>query len=354
MMLCKRSLYATALCASVLTVVGCGPDYLTPEEVRAHMLLPSGSVSPNTVGRVTDDFLKKQRADGIEGFAQVLKASEGGGGGASAWAAGMVADDDMGAMEKAVSNGVAEDMADIFCAATLVAAIATFDSCEADARECEAELTLNSCILRIGEAGDRNARGRIIFKVKTTNGDGWSRARLSLSFDGFESTNSRGTMDYVEGLITVESTELPGFDEVIFTADLQSQERTVERGLFDDGIIARERVTAAARFTLSESDDVVAGTMEILAFVDEEPGVRKESVIISFAAETRRIDADTQLAGATLSVRGSNGAFSCTWQAAHETLEGATSNYESTGECLDEETGETFSWDASYSVRSES
>jgi hypothetical protein len=305
------------------------------------------------VGRVTDDFMKQQRADGAEGFAQLLKANESGSGGASAWAAGMVAEGDMGAMERAVSNGAAEDIADIFCAATLVAAIASFDSCEADARECEAELSLSSCILRIGESGDRNARGRIIFKVKSTQGEGWSRVRLSLRFDGFESTNSGGTMSYLDGLITVESTELPGFDEVIFTADLQSQERTVERGVFDDGILRRERLNAAARFTLSDSDERVAGTLELVAFVDEEPGVRKQSVILSFAAESRRIDENTELAGATLSVRGSNGAFSCTWAGASEQIEGATSSYESSGSCLDEQTGETFSWDASYSVRAD-
>lgn len=350
MMLRDGSLGAAVLCVSVFGGLGCGNDYLTPEEVRAHILLPRGAISEDTVGRVTDDFMKKQKADGIEGFANLMKSSEGGNASASAWAAGMVDEGDMGAMELAVSYGAAEDVADIFCAASLVAAIAAFDSCEADARECEAKLTIDSCVMRIGENGDRNARGRMVFKVKTTKGDGWSRGQLSLAFEDFESTNPNGNMDYIGGLIAVETTEMPGFEEVIFTADLESQERTLERGLFDDGILSHERVTAAARFTFQESENSTAGTLEIVAFVDED-GERNDSVVIAFEAESRRIDESTELAGATLSVRGSNGSFTCTWEGAAEQRDAATSSYESSGSCVDEDTGETFDWDSSYEIR---
>lgn len=342
-------LFLTALTLALSSA--CGTDYLSPEDVRSHLLLPRGSVDADTVGRVTDDFMNTQEAQGAESFAFFLKSSESGDDSASAWAAELTASGDTGAMEKAVSYGAAEDISDIFCAASLVAAIASFDDCDQNASSCEVKLTIDSCVFRIGEGGDDNARGSIIFELKSDTGEGWSREQLSITFDELETTNSDGNMDFLGGLIAIEATEIgTGYSEVIFSADIDEQERTVERGFLDDGMLWRKRVTAAARFTAQDSAEVSSGTMDIVAFVDDNDDTRDESVIITFAAESRQIDEDTELAGATLIVRGSNGAFTCTWEAASEEREGSVSSYDSNGSCLDEDSGETFEWASSYEV----
>lgn len=336
--------------AALLLAAGCGPDYLTPDDVRSHLLLPSGSVSQDTVGRVTEGFYGQQDADSIENYAGFLKSSESGGDGAAAWAAGITGSSS--AMEDAVAMGAAEDIGDIFCAASLVAAISAFDSCESSDTECDVELTIDACLLRIGEGGDENARGRIVFNLHTERGDEWSRETLSLQFEGFEATNSDGNMDFFAGNIFIESTELPGHEEVIFSADIDTQERSVERGLFDDGIIWRHRVTAAARFTSQEGVDRQATTLEIVVFVDDTDDTRDESVVIQFEAESRQIDENTELAGATLVVRGSNGAFSCTWSSASREGDDGDRSSSSAGECIDEDTGEVFNWTSTSSSTS--
>ena len=54
-------------------------------------------------------------------------------------------------------------------------------------------------------------------------------------------------------------------------------------------------------------------------------------------------------AGATLRVRGNNGAFSCTWDAASRQGEEGEESFESAGACVDEGSGEVFSWSGSAS-----
>ncbi|MFZ9886187.1 MAG: hypothetical protein ACO3JL_01690 [Myxococcota bacterium] len=334
-----------------LLASACGPGYLTPEEVRSHLLLPRGTVAQETVGRATDDFFDVKGAQSAEGFARLLKSSESGGDSASAWAAGLVDSGDIDAMERAVSFGAAETIGDIFCAAGLVAAISAFDDCEGDQRECEVDLTIDSCILRIGEGGDENARGKISFRLRTVNGDDWHREELNIEFEGFEVSSSDDTVDYLGGLIALESTEIgSGHLEVIFSADIDAQQRSVERGLFDDGILSRERFSVALRFTAQASDEASSGTLEIVAFVDVDDDAHDQSVVLTLQAESRQIDDETNLAGASLIVRGSNGYFTCTWEAASTTREGGTSTYDSSGGCIDEETGEEFTFAANYEI----
>lgn len=342
-----HKLVTALLPALLLAGTGCGVDYLTPEDVRTHLLLPRGQVSENTIGSVTDDFFNTQDANSIEGYANFLKSSEGSDDSAAAWAAGLSGNE----MESAVQMGVAEDIGDIFCAASLVAAIASFDACDNGDTSCEVELVLDSCVLRIGEGGDEHARGRIVFNLLTERGenDDWSRETLSLAFEDFEATNEDGNMDYFAGNIFLEATELPGYEEVIFSADIDLQERTVDRGLLDNGLLWRRRVTAAARFIGQDGTSRDSGSLEIVAFVDDTDDTRDESVVIQLEAESRRVDENTELAGATLVVRGSNGAFVCTWNSASREGDGGDQTYESAGECIDEESGETFTWSANAS-----
>lgn len=346
----RRALFTLLVAGGLLAAAGCGPHYLTPEEVRAHILLPRGHVGEDTIGRVTDDFFKAQRASLAEGTANFIKASESSGDGAAAWAQGVIAG---GAMEEAVSMGAAESVADLFCAASLVASIASFDDCSRDADNCEAELIIDSCVLRIGQNGDENARGRIKFHIKTQSNDTLRKTALTLTFEGFEFTEDAvaGLTTYFDGVIAIDATEWGDLgEEVIFTCDLDQQVRGQDRGLFNDDIRARTRLTVAMRFSRGRTKESESGSLEIVAFVDDTEDTRDEAVVLSFAAESRHLDENTTLAGATLQVRGQNGAFSCTWEAASEELEGEVSTYASSGACVDEETGESFTWssEASY------
>lgn len=335
-------LVAPLFALAALLTSACGPGYLTPEEVRKHLEAPSGVVGQDTIGYATDDFFRAQRASAAEGTASFIKTSESSGG-ASAWASEVIAS---GNMEQAVAFGAVEDIGDLFCAASLVASISTFDACSETPENCEAELVIDSCVLRIGENGDHRARGKMRFKIKNEEQPDFQRSELSIHFEDFEFTDDdeAGITTYFGGIIAIETTEEPERAEVIFSCDFDQQRRGSERGLFEDYILERERLTVAMRFITEESAEASSGSLEILAFVDESDDSRDESVVISFAAQSRRIDEDTRIAGATLSVRGSNGAFSCTWGAASERVDEETRTYESEGSCIDEETGEEFNW----------
>lgn len=328
--------------------LACGPGYLTPEEVRRHLDEPSGQISANTIGFATDDFFKAQKASAAEGTANFIKSSESDGG-AAAWAAGVI---ESGNMEKAVAMGAIEDIGDLFCAASLVASIASFDSCQEDSSNCEAELVLDSCILRIGEGGDELARGKLLFRIRTEETDDYQRSELRIEFEDFEVTENEDEelTRYFGGILAVETTTSDSRDEIIMSCDLKNELRSQDRGLFNDGVVEGERLSVALRFLAEQDEDSAAGSLEILAFLDDTDDSRDESVVLSFAAESRRIDEDTSIAGATLSVRGSNGDFECTWTSAKEQVSEQSSTYESAGNCVDNETGETFDWESTGST----
>lgn len=328
--------------------LACGPGYLTPEEVRRHLEAPSGQISADNIGFATDDFFKARKASAAEGTANFIKSSESDGG-AAAWAAGVI---ESGNMEKAVAMGAIEDIGDLFCAASLVASIASFDSCQADSSNCEAELVLDSCILRIGEGGDELARGKLLFRIRTEQTDDYQRSELRIEFEDFEITEREDEelTRYFGGILAIETTSSDSRDEVIMSCDLKNELRNQDRGLFNDGVVEGERLSVAFRFVAEQDENSSSGSLEILAFLDDTDDSRDESVVLSFAAESRRIDEGSTIAGATLSVRGSNGDFECTWSSAQERVSEGTSTYESAGNCIDSESGETFEWESTGST----
>ncbi|MCP4500022.1 MAG: hypothetical protein GY822_08685 [Deltaproteobacteria bacterium] len=105
----------------------------------------------------------------------------------------------------------------------------------------------------------------------------------------------------------------------------------------------RSRATAALRFTAIDEEGFSSGTLDIVAFVDETDDTRDESVVLGFAAESRDVG-DLNLSNASLSVRGSNGNFECTFSSAEETLGAETSSYQSEGYCIDLDTGEEWNF----------
>jgi hypothetical protein len=311
-----------------LGLTACGPGYMTPDDVRAHLALPSGSVAPDTIGSATDEFFLAQRASETETQAFFFKDD---GAAAAAFA--------NGSMSNAVGVSNAASLGDVACAAGLVASLSKFDECSVD-EDCEVSVTLNSCVLRV--AGDDNARGSIKFRFKNEVEPEFRQSELTLEFQALEFSEA-GASAFLEGAVAVEFTEIGDEHvEVILSADVDFQVRGFDRGFFDDDIQERVQIRVALRFTASATEDAQQGRLEILAFVDVDG--EQESVVLTFAAESRQIDSDTTLAGATLSVRGTNGAFECTWAAASERLDVDSATYESEGNCVDLETGDTFDW----------
>ena len=330
---------ASMLFALALSV-GCGSGYLTPDQVREHLDNPSGSVTGDTMPHAGDDFFKAKRADSFNGSATLIKQDSEG---TSRDAQGIV---DFG-MERSVLVTQMASPGDVLCAAGLLTNLSKFDECE-DEDNCEITLTIDSCVMRV--AGDDEARGKLFFHLKNESRENYYHSQLDIEFEAFEfTTEVNDRAQFIEGILAIDVTEETTGDtdtaEVILSADVNAEIRGFERGLFNDDIYERARTTVALRFKTVESPEVDTASLEILAFVDETDDTRDESVVLSFEAESRRISADKELAGATLSVRGSNGSFDCTWSEATESHTVGTSTYTSAGECVDEN-GEVTTWDS--------
>lgn len=327
-------------------VLACGPGYLTPDEVREHLDNPKGQVAPEKMNFVVDDFFGAMRSSRAESQANFLKTSESSDGSSAALAAALVAND---ALDSAMAKALTDDVGDFFCAAGLIASIATFDDC-GRGKNCEAEFTLDSCVLRIGEDGDRDAKGKIIFHRKQSSTDAFDREELSIEFDGFESTSTNeAELDSFDGIVAVEFTEYSDGlrDEQIFSTDLVERTVTKNHGLFDDGVIWESRATVALRAS-AQRDGEGGGSakLELLCFVDDTVDTRDESVVITFKTESNRISESTSLTDSSLEVTGSNGSFVCTFNTAEESHAEGSTSYSSNGVCVDEG-GEEFTWRSS-------
>jgi hypothetical protein len=300
--------------------------------VRQLLDTPTGTVSNETMGRATRDLFLADRATSIESFAQSRKA-----------AAGSDNGDDDG--DDAGSPGVVEVAGDVFCVGGLVASVAAFDACELG-DECSGELTIDSCLLRVGE-GDEDARGNIKLKLENVVEAAFERSTFGIDFDGWESTKDDGLLDAFAGTIALESTRAVDDSsvELVFASDLDVSVKRKQRDLFDDGIEEHTSFTAGLRFEASESDDATQGSLEVLAFADSDNG-RDESIVVRLAAEGHRVDASNATAGATLEIIGENGTFACTWAAAESSANRDGLTVTSEGNCVDAD-GETFSFSGS-------
>lgn len=347
---------ALALASLSVVVVSLGTgcsDLLTPEKVREQIANPTASVSKANMGKTARDFFAAKRVSAARDLAFFAKTDSGE---TSNLAAAYIAGDE--ALRRSTSLAAKGDVGDIWCAGGFAASLLAFDSCE-QGQDCEVEVTVDSCLLRIGDGGDENARGKIVFKLKNSVDGDTDRTELRLTFEDFEVSNGDGT-DYFDGLLAIETSvhnDLADDDvervEVVLAADVTQQTRRLDRfPVFDDGKITSTRAAAGVRFTGVDSDTEASVTVELLAFVDDDDNARDESVVLRFAASAKEISPDQTLANATLDVEGSNGTFSCTWSAAAEDLdgEGDGGSVDSAGSCVDEN-GETFDFEASVTSR---
>jgi hypothetical protein len=311
----------------VLLGAGCG-QRLTPEEVRSLLDDPKGTVSSAVMPAITRDLFITDRATKIENLANVLKRDQSGDGG-----------------DEGGDEGVADAVGDTFCVGGLVTSMASFDGC-GSGNECQAELTFDSCILRVGDPGiDESANGKIVFKVDNSVDDDVATTDLSLEFAGWENSRNGDTLNAIDGVIALNSVIDSANDraEVVFAADVDARVRNKERGWFDDGYVEQTHVQAGLRFTGESTDTSASGALEVLAILDED-GSREESVVIRLTGEGREIDAERATAEAALEVEGENGTFVCTWSATSQegTRDGVT--VASTGKCTDEN-GDVFEFD---------
>ena len=314
----------------VPAVLGTGCNQrLTPDEVRSLLDEPKGTVSSAVMPSITRDLFMTDRATKAEGLANILKSDHSGGG------------DGGGDGEE----GAGEAIGDTFCVGGLVASAASFNECQ-DGNDCKAELTIDSCLLRVGDPGaDEAANGKIVFKLDNSVDGDVVDTSLSLEFSGWESSRDDDTLDAIEGLIALDSLIDGANDhaEVVFAADLDARVRNKERGLFDDGYVEQTHLQAGLRFTADSTDTSAQGSIEVLAILDED-GSREESVVIRLTGEGHQIDAENATAGAALEVRGENGTFSCTWSATSQEGDRDGVTVASTGQCTDEN-GDVFEFD---------
>lgn len=323
----------TAVAASIALGSGCGAR-LTPERVRELLDAPTGTVGPDTMANATRDMFLSERATSLETFATLLKGDAG--------------SDSSNALP-GVSAGVLEDVGDVFCVGGLVASVVAFDACEIG-DECRGELTLDSCLLRVGEAGDEDARGKIKLKLENVVEADFDRSTLGIEFDGWESTAGEDTLlDTFAGVIALESTRATDDSSIdlVFASDLDVNLKRKERGFFDDGIEEHTSFTAGLRFQAAETEESATGSLEVLAFADTDGG-QDESLVVRLAADSHQINATAAVASASLEVIGENGTFACTWNASEVGQEGTPDGVKvtSAGDCVDED-GETFSFSGS-------
>jgi hypothetical protein len=309
-----------ALAVPVLVQTGCGAERLTPERIRTLLDAPTGDVTPDTMTLATRDLFQADRATSIENFAQVLKVAQ-----------------------SAEDGAIIEDGKDVFCAAGIATDIATFDAC-APGANCKSELTFDSCLLRLGDEGDEDARGRIKFGIENSVDADAARSNLSLAFEGWESTRDDTMLDALDGVISLETSQATDLSSVdlVFLSDLDVKGKRKTRGFLDDGIEEQVNVSVGVRFQAQETVESQSGSLEVLAFVDEN-GEREQSVTIRMAAESHLVDAESATASASIEVVGSNGSFACNWSAAEEAVAADGSHVSASGECIDEN-GDSFTF----------
>lgn len=327
--------WASASLVAVVVSAGCA-ERLTPARVRELLDEPKGRVSNESMAFITRDLFAAERGTSLESFAGDIRSS--GVGSETANAA-------------ALSSGVFDGIGDVFCVGGLVAAAGSFDAC-ALGDTCDAELTVDSCLLRVGDPGpDEDARGKLKFRLANTVDADFERSELGIEFEGWESSRDEGMLSAIAGRLAVETARSrdDSHMEFTFASDIDMDIKRKERGFFDDGVEDRVRLGVGARFVAESDDNSARGTLEVLASASAD-GDREESVTIRLEAEGRRVDAASATASASLAVVGENGTFTCSWSSTEErgTRDGLTVT--SAGSCVDED-GETFAFEGTATGR---
>ncbi len=342
--------FVWALLASVLFVlVGCKEEYLTPEEVRSQLEDPTGTVDDSSLPTLADDWFGAGDAFAAEDMAGSIKSSQSRRAKRGRPLDVLLAPE---VLDSALSYGAASTVVDIFCVTDLVMDISEYDDCERG-DTCEVELTIDSCILRLGDNGDELASGSITFTLTETTTAEYDRGELKITFDAWEYTDG-GYVDHTDGILALEVTEYKDVDrdEVIYSVDLVRKIIDPdEDGVFSDGATWEGRARAAMRITTLVTGITESATLEILCWVDEgDDGTHEDSLVILLDYTSTQLTEQVQTSTVTLQVKGTNGNFTCTWTSAVNDRSESVTTYHSEGECVDDDTGETFSWNGTHTV----
>lgn len=343
-------LLSVLVLAGLTALVGCNKtETLTPAEVRAQLEDPSGSVDDGSMVAIADDWFGAGEAFEAEDMASVLKSSQGRRARTGTPLDVLVAPE---VLQQAMHFGAASTVVDIFCVTDLITDINEFDDCETG-ENCEVELTIDSCILRLGENGDDNAGGKITFTLSETTTSEYDRGVLSIEFEGWEYTEGE-RVDYTDGLLALEFTDwkTEERDEIIYSVDLTRKHIDPDQdGVFTDGATWENRARAAMRLTTLQQAQTESVTLEILSFVDlGNDGTQEDTLVILLDYTQTQVSTDVESASVTLQVRGTNGSFTCAWHGAIADQSETTTGYHSEGTCTDDSTGETFTWNGTHTV----
>lgn len=346
----SRAVVIALVSACLTTFVGCNKtETLTPEEVRAELDNPSGSVDDGSMVAIADDWFGAGSAFEAEDMAGILKTSQSRRARTGTPLDVIVAPE---VLDNALNFGAASTVVDIFCVTDLITDISEFDDCETGTT-CEVELTIDSCILRLGDDGDDLAKGSITFTLSETTTAEYNRGELSIEFEDWQYSSGQ-IVDYTDGLIALEFTEwlTEDRDEIIYSVDLtQKNINPDEDGVFTDGATWENRARAAMRITTLSEGATESATLELLAFVDiGNDGTQEDTLVITLDFTTTEVSDAVDSASLTLQVRGSNGSFTCSWQGAVAEQTEDTTGYHSEGTCVDDDTGETFNWNGTHTV----
>ncbi len=345
-----RTFIVTLLSTALTFFVGCNQtEPLTPEQVRAELESPSGTVDDTSMVAIADDWFDAGDAFESEDMAGVLKSSQSRRARTGTPLDVLVAPE---VLDQALNFGAASTIVDIFCVTDLITDISEFDDCESG-ETCEVELTIDSCILRLGDDGDEHADGSITFTLSETTTSEYNRGELSIEFEGWQYSDV-DHVAYTDGLLAIEFTEWLTEDreEIIYSVDLtQKHINPDEDGMFSDGAIWENHARAAMRITTLSEGNTESGTLELLSFVDiNNDGTMEDTLVVTLDLTFTDVSDAVDAASLTLEVRGTNGSYTCSWQGAvSEQTENSTS-YHSEGSCVDNTTGETFSWNGTHTV----
>lgn len=321
-------------------MLGCSKDPLSPDDVRAELDNPTARLSASSIPDVADDFFASKDAWGGEasawGWVDLGRSN------ARIGAEGM--------RDRVMDRGNLERMVNpalggIFCAADFVLQLSSFEECSRG-DTCEVELVLKACMLNL--AGDEAAKGKLRFTLREEQQADFDRGSLSLGFEDWRYTNGDFWAE-LDGLLAIEGTSWHdgSKEEILYTSDFSL--RSVDpdaRGLFRSGEVFERRARAALRFTYEDLGGSETGTVEILAWVDEDGDGREDgSVVVRFGVEVSPL-ADGTLAGFTVELIDATGTWSCAWTTAEQSSGDGGTTWTSGGTCTDP-SGATVSFDGS-------
>ncbi|MEZ4316802.1 MAG: hypothetical protein R3F61_04850 [Myxococcota bacterium] len=323
----------------------CNKGPMGPDDVRAEMENPSGRLTAQNLPGVADDFFASSEAYDGESLAWGWVGNARGGGTSERLGPDRMADRvrDLANLDGFVSKG----LGDIFCATDFLLQLSTFESCDRG-NTCEVELVVKACLMRIGEDGDEAAKGKLRFTLREEQDRDFDRGSLSLGFEDWRFTDGDAWAE-LEGLLAIEGTSWHdgSREEVLYSADFSTRGLDPDaRGVFRSGETFDRRVRAAMRFVYEDDGTTETGTIELLAWVDEDgDGDEDGSVVVRFGVEVSTLDTGT-MTGLTAELVDATGVWTCTWNVAEQLSDSDGTTWTSAGTCTDPN-GESVSFEGS-------